>query len=76
MTTDKKIFTLYDAGGELGKNWFVFWYSPDGKRQRKYGTINREKTEQGRRGAAAALIAELERNYKAPPGTTSLQRIL
>lgn len=71
MQTDKKIFAIYDAGGDCSKNWFVYWQGPDGKRVRKYGTINQAKTKEGRGAAAAALVAELERNYKAPPSNAA-----
>lgn len=62
----EKKFLLYDAGGKVDKNWFVHWLE-EGKRQRKYGKINREQTEQGRRGAAEALITVLEAEYVPPP---------
>jgi len=62
----KKTFALYDAGGDLEKNWFVYFYR-QGKRIRKYGTINQQQTIEGRRDAAAALLAEFEKNYIPPP---------
>lgn len=64
----KKTFCpeLHDAGGSLEKNWFLYWYEGK-KRIRKYGKINREKTEAGRRAAAAALVDELAKSYQPPP---------
>lgn len=55
---DKKIL-LYDAGGDLEKRWFVYYYR-NGNRVKKYGRINRLKTPKRRYAAAKKLIAELE----------------
>lgn len=62
----KKNFCLYDAGGSLEKNWFVYFYEGK-KRIRKYGKINRETTEEGRRAAARLLMQEVEMTYQPPP---------
>lgn len=63
----KKSFSLYDASGDLTKKWFWHWYDDDGKRQRKYGLINKATTLEGRRAAAMELLKELEGLNPAPP---------
>lgn len=68
--TGKKTFALYDAGGSLQKNWFVFYYEGK-KRVRKYGDINKAKTLEARRMAADALLAQLQRDYQPPPANAA-----
>jgi len=63
----KKIFALYDAGGDIKKQWFVRHYDHTGKRIKTYGTINQEPTAEGRREAARLLLESLQKNYQPPP---------
>ena len=60
MAQAKKIFALYDAKGDLNKNWFV-WYYQDGKRIRKYGDINQAETIEERHERAQNLIKTLQK---------------
>jgi len=68
MSAEKKLFVpspeykLY-APDDLGKKWFVYWRE-EGKRIRKYGSINRQTTAIARRQAAAELIRELKTEQK------------
>lgn len=59
---------LYDAGGDLSKQWFVFYSVADGrgnmKRVKASNGINRHKTDQARRAAAAQLIFEINRKLQ------------
>lgn len=64
---EKNFFSLYDAKGDISKNWFWYWYDRDGKRVRRYGEINREKTLDRRQKAAKELLEQLQREYVPPP---------
>jgi len=59
MAAKKKYF-ISARGNDLAKQWFVYFYDDNGKRVRKYGTINQETTVEGRMAAARALIADME----------------
>lgn len=61
MQGEKKVFPSYKlySPADLGKRWFVYWYEGT-KRKKRYGNINTFDTEQGRREAAAQLIAQLK----------------
>lgn len=72
MEQAKKTFTLYDAAGDLTKNWFVYWYE-QGKRQRKYGDINKGKTDKERRQRADKLISVLQLSVR-PDTAASVQK--
>ena len=69
MAGEKKVFVLkpvykiYDAGGDLSKNWFVYWRI-DGKRFRKYGKINSHTTVSARKKAAEKLRKQLRNKSK------------
>ena len=54
---------LYNAGGDLSKNWFVYYYL-NGKRIRVYGRINRITTKKGRNRVAQELIDEIIKKQK------------
>lgn len=67
MATSKKFFVpsrikLYDAGGDLSKRWFVYYYDQDLKRKKRYGKINQFQKEEDRRIEAQLIIAELTRD--------------
>lgn len=68
MQADKKnvpTFHVY-LPDDLSKEAFIHWTDPDGRRRRKKGGINREKTLAGRRAAAERLLEYLRRNYVPP----------
>lgn len=61
MSREKKILPTYKiyAPSDLSKRWFVYWNS-EGKRYKRYGSINRYKTKEKRQAQAQQLIAELK----------------
>lgn len=75
---------IYDAGGDLKKQWFVFYSLPcqkTGKMKRIKNSrgINRHKTVEARRAAATELAETINRQLRAggrpekqPPKTASL----
>lgn len=74
MAEQKKLcptFSLY-APSDLSKKWFVHYYQ-DGKRVRKYGSINKFSTAEERHQAAAVLIAELSREVGEQQNTIKKQ---
>jgi integrase len=70
MQTEKKFFapspsiSIY-APQDLSKNWYCEYYL-NGKRFRKYGRINRQKTRPDRMRAARALKRRLEKELTKP----------
>ena len=66
MNTEKKCdpnspIKLYDASGDVSKQWFVYYYNPQGKRIRIYGGINKSHTREGRMRLAEALLETMKR---------------
>lgn len=64
MPREKKVFAFHGvrvqlyAPYDLSKRWFLYWYE-DSKRRKKYGSINRIDTYQGRMAVAERLAEEL-----------------
>lgn len=76
MATSKKTFALYDAGGDLTKRWFVYWFE-NGKRHRAYGQINRLHTVEARRAAALELLANMRtEQHPTPSAEPTLAEVL
>lgn len=75
MQQAKKTFVLRERGGDVGKDWFVEYYH-DGKRQRKYGTINQAETAEARREAGHQLIRQLQKSVKPDPANAVHRRKL
>lgn len=55
---------LYDAGGDLDKRWFVYYYDENNKRVKQYGSINTYSTARDRKRIANAIIEQLTEKNK------------
>lgn len=75
MATQKKFLPKIYAPQDLNKNWFVYWYNDQGKRQRKYGDINTHSTAAQRYEAANKLKAKIEEIIQSGKARTIQQKI-
>jgi integrase/recombinase XerC len=70
VSTTPKLLTYRE---NLNQNWCWEWFDEKGKRCKKYGTINREKTVEGRYAEAERLRVQMETGLnKKPKPTTSI----
>ncbi|MCF8247787.1 MAG: site-specific integrase [Saprospiraceae bacterium] len=68
MLTEKKILPVFNVfiSEDLTKEAFIHWTDLDGKRRRIKGGLNRFRTLEERRAAAAILVAKLQAEYVPP----------
>ena len=61
---DKKIYALYDGGGDITKRWYVHTKLADGKRKLFYGDLAQYKTLPLRQAAAKRLLLSLQTDFQ------------
>jgi integrase len=69
VSTEPRLITY---GERLDQNWCYEWFDEKGKRQKKYGTINREKTVEGRYEAAKKLLVQMQTGLVEPKNNYSV----